>query len=434
MLVFAMGGSSRADAQSLVFLNPLIVFLTGIALLTFRTEYWYTKKVFLVSSATIFLLVGFYVVPLPFVQSVHGPDILGASRRAAEMPNMPLGFAIAPAGVWQSLFSLFAPLAVFLFAIQTKRDDLFPTLSILILLGTISGLFGLLQLIGSDTSSLYLYSITNNGSAVGLFANRNHAAVLLACLFPMLVVFAVSSRSSEKGKTYARRLIATAIALILVPLILITGSRSGMLIAMIGLIGGTLLYATQSSTDRQFKVSPSKVPIFVSVAVTCLVFATIYFSRAESIDRFFWEPRTVQDRDEFWVSSLRLFGDYFPFGFGAGSFPTVFQVDEPVALLNGRHVNRLHNDWLETALAFGIPGIIFMAGSVVYYLRRTFLLWARMDGTRQAVLFGRMASIVIAMIAVASISDYPLRTPAMMGVAALVIFWFAEAGQEHAFR
>jgi hypothetical protein len=53
----------------------------------------------------------------------------------------------------------------------------------------------------------------------------------------------------------------------------------------------------------------------------------------------------------------------------------------------------------------------------------------RMDGARSAVALGRMASIVIAILGIASMSDYPLRTPAMAGFAALVLVWFGHARQ-----
>src|SRR3546814_18783044 len=62
-----------------------------------------------------------------------------------------------------------------------------------------SGGLGLAQVIGPRDGPLYLYEITNNGSAVGLFANRNHQAALLACLFPMLAVYAsIDHPSAER--------------------------------------------------------------------------------------------------------------------------------------------------------------------------------------------------------------------------------------------
>ena len=68
-----------------------------------------------------------------------------------------------------------------------------------------------------------------------------------------------------------------------------------------------------------------------------------------------------------------------------------------------------------------------MMGGVLFYFWRTFHLWFRCDGERTLVALGRMASVVIAISAIASPSDYPLRTPAMMGFAALVCVWFSSA-------
>lgn len=69
--------------------------------------------------------------------------------------NLPVRLQASDA-VWQSLFFLFAPLAVVLFAIQLNRDDLLHTLLIVILLGSISGILSVLQLAGNVNRPLYL--------------------------------------------------------------------------------------------------------------------------------------------------------------------------------------------------------------------------------------------------------------------------------------
>ena len=272
-----------------------------------------------------------------------------------------------------------------------------------------------------------MYNTTNNGSAVGLFANRNHAAVFLACLFPMLAIFAERSQGKSGVGRNSRQLAATAIAIVLIPLILVTGSRSGMLAAIIGLIGGVLLYVSSGQTQRGSKTGRPLVPVVALAVVASLVFATIYFSRAEAIERIFAKSGTANDRADFWTSGIAPFWQYFPFGFGPGSFVPAFQVDEPITLLDGSYLNRLHNDWLEVALTLGAPGVLLMLGGVFYYFWRTFHLWVRLEGARTSVALGRMASVVIAILAIASLSDYPLRTPAMMGFAALMCLWFVSA-------
>lgn len=425
--LFSMGGSSRMDVQSLAFLNPAMILCCGVATLTLKQEHWQDRKWFLAGIALIFLLVVFYLAPLPtqFEEFSRGAGEVSAIWAAANVSSVTPALAITPSAVWQTIFFLFAPLAVFLLAIQLNRDDLRHTLPVLILVGAISGTIGVLQLAGSANGPLYLYRITNNGSAVGLFANRNHAAVFLACLFPMLAVFAARSQVANRGARSIQQLIAMAVAIILIPLILVTGSRSGMLAAIVGLIGGMLLYNSHVPTRSTAEKRKASAPILAVSILLSLVFATIYFSRAKAIERIFAEPAGAIDRAEFWASSLKLFWDYFPFGFGPGSFVPVFQYEEPSALLRGTYLNRLHNDWLETVLTFGVPGIVLLIFGIAYYLRRSFLLWARSDGTRNTVAMGRMASIIIAILAIASISDYPLRTPAMMGLAALVLVWFS---------
>jgi O-antigen ligase len=318
-------------------------------------------------------------------------------------------------------------LVVFLKAVQLGRDDWRLALPLIITLGGISGIVGVLQLAGGASGPLYLYKTTNNGSAVGLFANRNHAAVFLACLFPMLAIFVAMSPGISGDVRSTRQLAATAIAIVLIPLILVTGSRSGMLAAIIGLVGGVLLHVSAGQTRRWSQTGRPPVAVLAVAVVACLVFATIYFSRAEAIERIFAENQTVDVRTDFWTSGVTLFWRYFPFGFGPGSFVPAFQVDEPIALLDSSYLNRLHNDWLEVGLTLGVPGVLLMLGGVSLYFWRTYHLWLRCDGARTSVALGRMASVLIAILAIASLSDYPLRTPAMMGFAALVCLWFIGA-------
>lgn len=429
VVLFVMGGSSRADVQSLVLLNPLLVLGCGAALVTLQRNQLQESKWFLASFLLILLLIAVYVVPslMQAADLSAGVEYLSFIREATDPSGSLPTLFISPAMALQTFAFMFAPLAVFLFAIQLNRDDLRKTLPLIIAVGTISGIFGVLQIAGSADGPFYFYRVTNNGAAVGLFANRNHAAVFLACIFPILALFAASSPTRIRGNTTFWRLIAIAIAIILVPLILVTGSRSGMLSAFIGLIGGSLLYSSHTDAARDFEESKSLGLILSVTIISALIFATIFFSRAEAIERIFAEPNTANDRLDFWTSSLQIFWRYFPYGFGPGGFVPAFQIDEPLNLLGAAYLNRLHNDWLETALTFGLPGILFLLTCTIYYVRRSFFLWMRMDGARSAVALGRMASIVILILATASVSDYPLRTPAMAGFATLVLVWFAHA-------
>ncbi len=423
-----MGGSSRDDVQSLAILNPFMIFCCGTALAMLKQEHLECRKGLLLCAFGAFLLLVLYLVSLPIelVASSKGFAIATDVYAAVNIPAPGQILALSRDAALGAFYFLFAPLSVLLFAMQLDRDDLRLALTLFILIGTISGIVGVFQLAGSRNGLLYFYGITNYGSAVGLFANRNHAAVFLGCLFPMLSVFAAGSRAAAPGGKNAIKLLAIAAAIILVPLILVTGSRTGVLTAIVGLTGGALLYVSHAPRDCESKQVVQRIPILAAVVIICLVFATIYFSRAEAIERLFAQQDGVDDRTVFWASSLKLFWHYFPFGFGPGSFVAAFQAEEPKALLDGSYLNRLHNDWLETSLAFGVLGTLAMLGAVVFYIKRSLVLWVRLDGARSSVALGRMASIIIAILAIASLSDYPLRTPAMMGLFTLACLWFVD--------
>lgn len=434
LLLFATGGASRTDVQSLVILRPLSIIACAIALMTLRREHLAQRKGLLASIAAVFALALLHVIPLPpaLWQSLAGRQDLVEVGKLAGLADVWRPLTLAPMNGWHALLSLFLPLAVILLGIQLSRDDLFRLLPLLIALAGLSGLIGLLQAIGDPQGALYFYRTTNNGSAVGLFANRNHAATLLACLFPMLAVFASTAKGAS-DEVRLRQLVSVAISIVLVPLILVTGSRSGLVSAGIGIAAAGLLYRRPTDIRTVRKGAPSRfkpVPILGGLGVVSLGFLTYYFSRAQAIERLFAETNGADSRSDFWIVSADLFWKYFPLGSGSGSFVEAFQIIEPSYLLDATYLNRAHNDWVETAVTFGLPGVIALALAIFAFVRRSYMLWRHADVGRRYVAFGRLASVAMAMIAIASLSDYPLRTPIMMGVFAIFALWFTESGRD----
>ena len=340
-----------------------------------------------------------------------------------ENPWRPL--TLLPSNGWQALVSLSIPLTTVLLTIQLQRDDRMRLLALLIGLATTSAVIGLIQSVGDPNGGLYFYRVTNNGNAVGFFANRNHAATLLACLFPMLAVYA-SSGDSTAGLKRNRQLWCFAITIVLVPLILIIGSRSGLLLSVFGLVAAALLYTTStaSKNDNAKKRARPVVASTVVLVVVALGFMTVFFSRAEAVNRFFDEAAINDGRTDFLVISSKLIWKYFPSGSGSASFVEAYKSDEPEVLLDPSFLNHAHNDWAETIVAFGLPGFLFLVAVAGLYSRRTYRIWKDEDPSSQSIVFARMASITIAIIAAASFSDYPLRTPIMMCVLALLTTMF----------
>lgn len=430
-LVFATGGSSRGDVQSLLVLYPSSAIFCGLALSTLRFEHITENRLLLGGVGAVVALALMHLIPMPSDLWIW----LGGANELASVPGQTsvIGgwkpFTPVTSNGWQSALSLTTPLAIVLLGIQLRQLDMFRLLLVLIVLISLSGFVGLLQAIGNPNGSLYFYRITNNGSAVGLFANRNHAATMLACLFPMLAVYALTANGSS-GVKRGRQLSCGLIAIVTIPLILITGSRSGLIAAVLGLAGGAVLYRMSAHKNVNKSQSTKKITTIAQVAgalaVAALVFLTYWSSRAEAIERLFLFASDQNVRAEFISVSLGLFWKYFPLGIGSGSFAEIYQIVEPLQLLNPTRLNRVHNDWVELAVTFGLPGLVLVGLFTIFYLKHSYRLWRFSDGSRRSIMVARMGGLGIAILALASFADYPLRTPTTMSVFALFILWFVK--------
>jgi O-antigen ligase len=104
-----------------------------------------------------------------------------------------------------------------------------------------------------------------------------------------------------------------------------------------------------------------------------------------------------------------------PFGSGFGTFVPVYDEFAPRTLLAEAYVNHAHNDWLELWLTGGVPAIVLMVGFLAWFGVATFRLWSR-DPPEAPVLdlaLAEAASIVIVLLLLHSLVEFPLRTPTL---------------------
>lgn len=431
VVVFLTGGGSRTDIASLAILRPASVVACALACFTIRRAHLVQHKATLMGFAAIASVALIHLLPLPpaIWHSLSGRDEVFAIDALVGIKGAWRPLTLAPMNGWHALVSLCAPLAVLLFGIQLSREDLYRLLPLIVGLASFSGFLGLLQAVGSVDGPLYFYRITNFGSAVGLFANRNHAATLLACLFPMLTVLAVTAQGSADMQ-YRRRITAAVIGVVLVPLVLVTGSRAGLVNSLIALAGSALIYVTSrpQSVVRKTKSKPKRSGVTTSLAaagaVVGLGFLTFFLSRATAVERLFSKSFDEESRTGFWQVSLDIFWKYFPWGSGSGSFVEAYLLAEPDAMLDPTYLNRAHNDWVEVAVTFGLAGVILLAAALAAYCLRMYRLWGQSNGRARATVYGRMAGVAIGIFGIASISDYPLRTPTLMCVFTVCTLWF----------
>ena len=308
---------------------------------------------------------------------------------------------------------------------QLSHRDRNRLLPWLIGLSVASGLLSLLQVIGPAQGGLYFYKITNPGAPVGLFSNRNHAALFLACLAPLASAWMLDSPGDRR-----RVIIGMAATAVLAPLAIAGGSRAGLVVAVLGLGGAAMLLygGIFPGGDRRFVARAASAAAAVLLVLSA---AVLFFARSTSVDRLLADEQGGDLRFRAWTVVMDAARDFFPWGSGAGTFVTAFQIREPLDLLKPTYFNHAHNDLLELYVTTGLPGLILLGVAVVGFVFSAWAAWRKQPAAygaagvdaRQAQTLARSASLVLVLFALASVVDYPLRTPSLAAFAMLQCVW-----------
>lgn len=437
-----MGGGSRYDIASLPFLRAIAIFLVFLTIAVAPSSAWRGLRVPLALIALLAIWMVVQLVPLP-------PEIWSSLPLRApiltmdqllDAPDRWRPISLTPAFTWNSLLALCLPLAALLIAGALPANERIRIWWAVWVCALASAAFGLLQFMGGPRSVFYLFRITNEGALVGLFANRNHHAMLLAIgilAAGWLVANEVARRNPRPLLVPA--LIGSVVTFLL--LIFAIGSRTGL---VCGIGSALLVYAVvrrsyrfepkpiNQARNRQRLRQPMEVRsarfrrIFLSVVPVLIVgalTALFYLSdRGNSVTRLLDSDAAEDGRLMTLAPILSLLREQWMFGAGFGSFARVYQIIEPNALLQEVYLNEAHNDWLQLPIEGGVPGtLIFLLGIAWIFFQ---LLGSARDG------FGRKSveaaeTWVLAgafvVLALGSATDYPLRAPSMAMVAIFLI-------------
>ena len=419
--LFFLGGGARADIQSLIILRPIAAILLAYGLWGVSKNDIQPFKFLWVLFGASALLVTIHLLPLPHIVWPNLPDreLNAETDKIARLGELWRPLSLAPNDSWNALYAMLVPAAaIVLFSRMTAANHQ-TMIAITLLIGLVSAFIGILQVLGPDNGALYFYRITNQSGAVGLFANRNHHAVFLACLIPMLAVLAsgFSGRLASRRVFYAGALAAGAMLLLL---ILISGSRAGLLVAIIGICAAPMLLKSEGkSVDAPLKRLPVTWFNTKTVALAATSFAVILLailsSRAFSFDRLFGEGHDGL-RLQIWGPIAKIAWTYFPFGSGFGTFVDVYKIHEPAAMLSQEYPNHAHNDLLELLMTAGLPGLLLLLVGTVAWGRQAYYLFLKALDNSRHVRMARLGAVIILMLGIASLVDYPLRTPSLAGL------------------
>jgi O-antigen ligase len=418
LAVFFAGGSSWSDEPHLIFLRPLAFVVAAIGLWSLRLQhirqFW---AVWLIFGLATFLTAA-HLVPLPYDvwSNLPGRQVIVDIDKAVGLGQISRPLSMSPETTLNALLSLSVPFAVLVLASQFDGLRQRRALGIVLLLSFTSAAVGLLQATGAD---IVLYSRQASSDVAGLFVNRNHQAALLALIFPMAAV-AISAGIGMGLPRKIETFVAASMCLVAVPLVLVTGSRTGLLVASASLV---FVFAFGLLPLKRIAIRPWVRYSGAFASVGALVWATIWASRDVAFMRL--EDQTEDLRWPLWQSIIDMLPHYLPWGTGVGSYVEAYQVLEPDSLLRPTFSNHAHNELLEILFTAGIPGAALVLLAVVFLAAAA---WRGLRALGGAALFKRLGILVIILLAIASISDYPVRTPILSAIFVLAAIW-ASASQ-----
>jgi len=430
-------------------------FVRAIALCAIAAMFWTAgrRPVLDCRPLIIFLaawtgLIALQIVPLPpaLWSSLPGREILVRFYEVMGIAQPWRPISLQPAATTNALLAMLVPWATLLLA-GKLRDDAMTVEFLLAGFLLITMAIGALQM-ASGGHSFYFYRITNEGSPVGIFANRNHQAFVSVMLIPLLVRIIFRTRRNRPLSPSVWFLIAGVTFAVLIN-ILITGSRMGLLLFLVAAAAtGAQLPSygkhralmgkerkNNASSKRNAGVRNRKLVLLtlavLGILVTAMGILAAYSDRFIALSRLAAGGESEEGRLKYIPPVWELVEKYFPLGSGFGTFPTVFKIDEPDSMLRLSYLNHAHNDVLEILVEGGVISGILALAFFAFWVARSLAVWLARRGTADSeqIRQARLGSVLSGLLLLGSVTDYPLRTPTCAAIFAISCFWLFRKGE-----
>jgi O-antigen ligase len=425
-IVFLTGGSSRSNVAGLLLLRPLSFFVLAYGVSMLRGYHWRQYRLLCLFCVAVLAVPVLHLVPLPAAlwSSLPGRGLLREIDALSYHPGGWRPLSLVPDATRAALYSLAVPLATGALAIQLNDHYRRRLLWVVLSLIGVSALVGLLQATG-----LHFYPAGSSSDPAGLFANRNHQGAVLALFLPMLAVAIYAHRADQAPRPGKSLLLAgVLVGAMVIVLIVVAGSRTALVLALLSSLLIPFIVSSTAHPDDQAasRASHMRRTLFATGMIGLMIgglgLAAVYMSRDAAIGRMqqiAHDPRYVV-----WDAVTDALPHFLPWGSGVGSYVEVYQTFEPDSTLRPTYSNHAHNEFLEIALTTGIPGIMLAACALAMMV---FATRAAIRARGPESLFPRLGVVLMFLLAFASMTDYPARTPIIASILALAAVWAASS-------
>jgi len=304
---------------------------------------------------------------------------------------------------------LFCCLFVVTLALVDSRKRLKNLMVVFIAIGVVHAVVGLF---GKFTGVLFVDAIQVDGHfdvARGLFVSRNHfAAFLVLSMFGALAFewrLLKQHQIGGAGGTLFKQHIAGLHLLVPLSLALIffaclnSQSRGAVLSLPLSIILAIFISGDYKHMAKQ--------RAFVACICVLLLAAALYFGQ-DIVRRLFQSALSVGERQQQWAITWNSISENPIFGYGGGSYGTVFQVFRDNADLRQVYYAQSHNHYLHLWVERGLVGLLMWLAIIVIaikYARKVML------NTNSTLVHGTVAAALVVILAalIQSLVDFNLQ-------------------------
>ena len=362
------------------------------------------------------------IVALPLLQLLplpawlwHMPAarvLLQQDLASAGVSTIDYRWSLAPAATQRDLLELLPGVALFFAALAMGRSAWRGALWWIIGLALFSVVLAFAQIAAAQDSILNPFPQFVPAMA-GVFANKNHQASALAIGLVLSVAMLLDAkRQLSRGDAAQFQLgLCIALAAVFALVLPLVNSRAGVLIALVA-TAATLLNSGAMSFERLRQNRPTRWLIGLALVILAV---GIYGS-------FAWMQSDADIDGSRWLmtaTTWHLGWANAPLGSGFGSFVRMFEQATQGALMQTGYINNAHDDYVQWWFEGGVLAVAAMlAAAIVLIVALRRLLRRRLESSTRTLGLAALSGVLVLLLH--STVDYPLRTPALMAVFALL--------------
>jgi len=410
VLLFQLFLGGAAVAPSLKFVVGLTL---SLALMAWASWEGALRKLWTDNKLLSFAVLALWLVPI--LQIVPLPPTLWGALPGQRLEREILGY-VGSSHSWRpittdigatqfSILTLVAPTAVLLATLVSGIEQRKLLVKVILSVAIIAAFVSFFQ-VATTGLAFSFYSTAHNGFGIGFFTNRNHQAIF--SVIAMLLAGSLVIRGAQ-----SRQALVVGLALISIlafSAAMAAFSRAGMAFFVVGFV--CMIVAAFGGRRLNWRIA-------LATAIT-ITAAGAAVANTHQFERFLERLETAADdqRFEYAANSMPIIADYFPTGSGIGTFVQIYQKYETIDRLVPNYANHLHNDYLEVLMEGGILGAFALAIGLIAVGR---LLFRSLRTVSTPGLLEAAAALSCAFLLLHSLVDYPLRTPALACVFAVLI-------------